>query len=393
MSMDSDSRRELLARPAPDRIRYFRDYIVAHPVLKDARARLLQIMREPSDGLLVFVLGPSGVGKTTLRYKFQEKVVVDAARRMESDPGHIPVVGVEAVSSDTGKFIWKDYYRRVLGAMDETLIDHKVAYGVRREAAGSGQKTFSYKSTANEHRQAYEQALRHRRPLAVCIDEAQHIAKGASGSSLLSQMDCLKSLANLTETPHVLFGTYALRVFRNLSGQLIRRSVDVHLPRYRAESPSELKVFRGVVKTFQHQLPIHEMPDLEAQWEFLYERSLGCVGTLKGWLCRALSNALEDGGRALTEKHLMRTAIPVSQCEQMLNEIVEGEVALRDDDRAARRLRALLKFDDGGGESPPAVSYAPADDADDGRVQPRKRVRVGTRRPKRDPVGHQEHAA
>jgi ABC-type nitrate/sulfonate/bicarbonate transport system ATPase subunit len=67
MPMNSESRCELLARPAQDRLRYFRDYIVAHPVLKDARARLLQIMREPSDGLLVFVLGPSGVGKTTLR--------------------------------------------------------------------------------------------------------------------------------------------------------------------------------------------------------------------------------------------------------------------------------------------------------------------------------------
>jgi AAA domain len=381
--------RELLARPARERVQYFKEYIVAHPVLKEARVRLLQIIREPADGLLVFVLGPSGVGKTTLRCKFQEKIVEGAGTRMEADPGHIPVVGVEAVSSDTGKFVWKDFYRRALAAVDETMLDHKVAYGVRYEDTAS-RRMFSYKSTATEHRQAYEQVLRHRRPLAVCIDEAQHIAKGASGSSLLSQMDCLKSLANLTETPHVLFGTYALRVFRNLSGQLIRRSVDVHLRRYRA-STSDLKVFKGVVKTFQHELPVHEIPDLEAQWEFLYERSLGCVGTLKEWLCRALSVALEeDGGRALRHEHLSRTAIPVSQCEQMLNEIIEGEVALKEDDRSVGRLRTLLKFDGGMREETTAANHVAAEDGRRSRNQ--KRVRVGARRPKRDPVGHQEHA-
>jgi hypothetical protein len=55
-----------------------------------------------------------------------------------------------------------------------------------------------------------EQALRYRRPRAVLIDEAQHLFALASGRRLEDQLNVLKSLANRSNTVHVLFGTYEL---------------------------------------------------------------------------------------------------------------------------------------------------------------------------------------
>ena len=80
--------------------------------------------------------------------------------------------------------------------------------------------------------------------------------------------------------------------FRNLSGQLSRRSVDLHFSRYRAECKDDLRVFQNIVLTFQEQLPAEQQLDLVGMWDFLYERSLGCVGVLKDWLARSLSSAL-----------------------------------------------------------------------------------------------------
>src|SRR5204863_9786845 len=133
------------------------------------------------------------------------------------------------------------------------------------------------RSPGSEYRYAVEQTLRHRRPAAVMIDEAQHLAKVASGRRLLDQLDVIKSIANRTNTIHVLFGTYDLLAFRNLSGQLSRRSVDVHFPRYRAESADDRKVFINIVHSFQEKLPLPDPPDLVKHWELLYERSFGCV--------------------------------------------------------------------------------------------------------------------
>jgi hypothetical protein len=108
----------------------------------------------------------------------------------------------------------------------------------------------------------------------------------SSGRRLADQLDVIKSIASRTQTIHVLIGTYELLSFRNLSGQLSRRSVDLHFSRYRAECKDDLHVFRNIVLTFQEQLPAELQLDLVGMWDFLYERSLGCVGILKDWLAR-----------------------------------------------------------------------------------------------------------
>ena len=37
------------------------------------------------------------------------------------------------------------------------------------------------------------------------------------------------------------------------------------------------------MRSFQQQMPFAEPPDLVRDWEYLYERSIGCVGVLKEW--------------------------------------------------------------------------------------------------------------
>ena len=376
---------ELLAQPIDARLAYFVGKVVAHPRLKEAHQALLNAIRQPAGASLILVFGPTGVGKTTLRLRVEKQLIEEALPTLKGDPGRVPVVGLEAVAPDSGRFNWKDYYTRALMALDEPLVEHKIGYDIRSVRLSDAEQLVIKQADTPELRRALERCLCQRRPTAFIVDEAQHLKKMASGRRLLDQMDNLKSLAALTGTVHVLVGTYELLGLANLSAQLSRRSVEIHFGRYQAENSEDLLAFKSVLLTFQRHLPLIAEPHLVERWEYLYERSVGCVGVLKNWLSRALAAVLEEGDATLTDRHLERHAEPTRKLLALAREIKEGEEVLSDTGRDPVELRALLGLlplaarDDEGDRRPSGASPVPL---------ARRRINsVGQRRPTRDPVG------
>jgi regulator of replication initiation timing len=369
---------ELLNRPIAERLAYFESFTVAHPKLREVYEVLMRTISEPAGASFIFVYGASGVGKTTLRKRVEQKLLEKTLPDLEIDRGRIPVVGVEAVAPESRNFNWKDYYTRSLFALEEPLIDYKFDYGARGIYRDSlGQLVIESKVVAPALRRALENTLRHRRPDIFFIDEGQHLAKMSSGQKLQDQLDCLKSLANMTGILHCLLGTYELLTFRNLSGQLSRRSVDIHFPRYQLDNFDDVQAFKSVLLTFQCQMPVDETPDFVLHWEYCYERTLGCIGILKNWLTRALKDALDEEAKTVTLKHLERRAWSVAQCQRMFKEILEGERQLTETESDIKSLRASLGLEEETlslqQESPPTKT--------------RKGKKVGQRNPKRDSVG------
>jgi hypothetical protein len=376
---------ELLKRPPAERLAHFEAYTVAHPLLKETYDALMRVIKEPAGSSLIFVYGPSGVGKTTLRLRVEHMLMQEALPTLEENRGRMPVVGVEAVAPDSRNFSWKDYYTRALVALEEPLIDHKFNYGVRgiyRDIFG--EIIIESKVVSPALRRALENALRYRKPDVFFIDEAQHMAKMASGHRLQDQLDCLKSLANMTGTLHGLLGTYELLTFRNLSGQLSRRSVHIHFRRYRADNPEDVQAFKNVLFSFQRQMPVAELPDFVSHWEYCYERTLGCIGILKNWLMRGLRDALEEGAVTVTIKHLEERAWSVTQCKRMLKEIQEGERQLFETEDDRNQLRAALGLE---GESSQTSETLPQEETSKSAHR-----KVGKRKPKRDKIGVKQNA-
>jgi Cdc6-like AAA superfamily ATPase len=369
----------LLNQSPEARLGYFKSFTIAHPLLKEADAALKQAIREPAGWSLVFVYGPTGVGKTTLRRRVEKHLQESMKETLCQDPGLVPVVSMEAAAPDSSQFSWKDYYRRALIALDEPLIERKLTHRVRdlfRDASGSG--LTNSRAPGLELRMALESALIHRRPAAFFIDEAQHLAKMKSGRKLQDQLDSIKSLASLTNTVHVLVGTYELLPFRNLSAQLSRRSLDIHFPRYHAERTEEYTAFRNAVFTLQRHLPLAGESDLLPHLEYCYERSIGCVGLIKDWLTRALALAMNQGVHAVSRKMLEKTAWSLDQAERMAGEAVDGENEAAENAQQHDRLKQLLQL------GTRILTSAPAR----GNTSPvHTRMRVGQRKPVRDLVG------
>lgn len=373
--------RELLEQSIEARYNYFVKKVVKHNRLKEVRHALLHTIRYPAGASLILVYGPTGVGKTTLRKGIEKQLVKEALADPTTNPGHIPVVSLDAVSPDSGIFNWRDYYIRALAALGEPLIREKIVCRTPGfEVDKSGRLMVERAVTVPDLRRVLEQCLQYRQPRAILVDEGQHFQKMASGRRLLDQMDSLKSLATMTQTTHVFLGPYDLLKLTDLSAQLSRRSIEIHFPRYYADQEEDLEEFKRVLRLLQLHLPLPETPDLEAHYEEFYERTLGCIGLLKDWLNRALAKALVEKKKPFTWNRWKKYAEPTRRLQHIKTEIKYGEDTLKEDESQLHELRRFLKLDlDPPPESPPPPTTPQPPKGSGGGP--------GRRNAKHDPVG------
>jgi hypothetical protein len=166
-----------------------------------------------------------------------------------------------------------------------------------------------------------------------------------------------------------------------LNGQLGRRGPVVHFSTYNHESTEDMQGFSDVLATFQQlipdYIPIDEKLDLVSEVEMLYTFSLGCVGTLKEWLGRAMRKAMIDSSpRKMTKRHLEKTKLSMSVLSQMRSEIEEGQAKFREDDAKAAALQSFF--------FPKETQAAPSANGTSTTQRP------GERKPQRDPVCNAE---
>ena len=323
----------LLRQPPGARQEYFEQQcLFEHPRLLETLDATIQVICPPGEGAsgrrpgtMVLVIGPARVGKTTFVRLLEERLLEHARTQMKHDPGFIPFSSVTLAGPEASRFDWQTYYKAVLQGLQDPFVNGKTA-----------------RIAARELREAMESALVHRKPIAIIVDEAHHLAKATSGRRLQDQLDHLKYFENLTGVSHLLVGTYDLRPFRKVNAQLACRSIDVHFSRYDGAKEDDAQIFRSILWAFQRQLPVEKEPHLVDYWEFLYARSIGCVGLVKMHLNRALNAALTEDAKTVTLTHLRKTAMPEARVELALRNALESEAELAESDNADERLLTLL---------------------------------------------------
>ncbi len=378
----------LLNQSTEVKLAYFDNYTMAHPRLEEAFNYLKLLVGNSGESRVIFIYGPTGVGKTTLRLLIEKWLIEKALPDLEADPGRLPFASVEAVVQKSGLFNSKDHIKRCLVALNEPLIDYKINYGTRGiYRSNNGQIVIESKVIETDLGWALEQALLHRKPKIFFIDEAHHMLMLASGHKLTDLPEAIKSLSNRTSVVHGLIGTYELLTLHDVGDQLSRRSVYVHFPRYHVDDTQDRETWNSVVWGFQLRMPLPIQPDLISHWDYCYERSLGCVGILKNWLRNALFDAMTEGATTVQLKHLEQRALSVAQWRNILKKIKEGEKNQSQIEASASQLRMELGLPVKTTSLDNSHTQIPSEAQLDNRIHQSKRKNVGQPKPKRRQVG------
>lgn len=320
------TKEQVLRLSVDDRLAYFHAVRLSHPRVSQAISDL-KLMAKPGAGSdLTLLIGPTGVGKSTLINVLREHVLKENQARMREDRALIPIAVAEAPASGERVFSWRIFYQRLGESLQEPLMTKK-----QETVTKDGRITVrpvSNSATVAAMRISIEKALVNRKTSIVVVDEAVHLLRHVHQGSLETHMDAIKSLANICGSNMIMVGSYDLVALMNLSAQVARRTTIIHFPRYFSDEDRDVHAFRKVLEKLTGYLPLEGEVDLSKYADDLMQACVGCVGILKDTLSRALALALREGGE-LTEAHLEKAILSPMQLKAILQETLEGEKLMR----------------------------------------------------------------
>lgn len=316
------SRSEVLSLSCNMKMKFLTAFQAKHFKLEAVSKDLMYLLEPFSGTNIIFLIGATHVGKTTLANRIVKILVEKGHHEIEEDPSTIPFIFIPAPANGSKSLSWVSIYERILKSADEVLIEKKQANVIENGIMSVRPKRFRNLPAL---RDAMDSMLRHRKVQVLVIDEAYHLLRYGDTDAV---MDTLKSIVDNTGVKLLLIGSYDLFNLASSYGQVISRSEILHFERYMHDEKKDIAEYYSILKKVESNWPCDYMPRFSSIPKELAEASLGCVGLLKKLLLRALEMQLKNNGK-WEPTFLTKIAKSEGQLHVLRQEIVAGEEKIK----------------------------------------------------------------
>lgn len=276
-----------------------REVTVRHSRFYDVFSQLAHQAQFAPPSHLIFVIGPTGAGKTTLAKTFFSQLEAHF-RAIGISRGQVPAIYMDLKLEQSKEFVWRRFYVASLRQLGEPLLDKKVDLAaelakLRNSGLAVGPYAFNDQDIG-DLRDCLELQLNARRNRYALIDEANLLAMTkSSNSDKKAQMEVLKSLAaSVPTTRFVFFATSDALPLLHLSPQLSRRVIVIRFEPY-GRTKEELVALGSALLPYLNSVPGGCSFDLPKKIRLIQATTSGLYGATAEWVQRAAAAPLMEG--------------------------------------------------------------------------------------------------
>ena len=286
--------------------------IFLHHTFETGKAQLRIALSQATPGSIIWLIAPSGSGKSELRYSIMREL---GGQPSAWPTGHIPLVSVRAVDTDSSKFNPKDFALRLALSLRQPDLRWLQPRGrvadpdlihIEMEVRAKSEEWSRLKLPSAEHelRGEFERSAMHRSVKWLFVEEAAAMLYTHRSQFAYNYMLGLMQMVETIGCVLVMIGTHhAAPLWLDIQ-DVKNRSIWTYIPRYNEKDAAHRPRFMEMVKSIGLGFPLETRNLLLENLDLLLLNGAGIFGPTYKFVLAADAIRQRAECKAITKDHL-----------------------------------------------------------------------------------------